>query len=236
MNRRAVGIRSAQTVLRVANPSLKIDGLWGPVSAATYSSAPTSVRAAAKSVLSLNGIDINTLPVGGPIVESAEVQSAIAKAAQVTGISSAVLTEIARTESGFNPLAVNGTSKGLFQNQLGAWENAAQYVALPPYAQAWMNPYDSALAAAGYMLYNQAELKRLRLTDTLTPAMLYLAHQQGAAGFLELWNASKGIETTHYVTPAHMLRNPPPDGEGPTTNKSQFYRRWIAVMNKRFGS
>lgn len=176
-----------------------------------------------------------------------DVQEAIANAARVTGVNSSVLLGFAKLESALNPEATNplnpsGTkgSRGLMQMQYASWSEAKQYlkskfkVDIGSYQSAWMNAKDNALAGAAYLLINSERLKSSGFMGPLTPAVFYMAHQQGAAGFIELWRLSQDRTVkTNYVKEDAMLKNPPPDGKGQTTSKKEFFLRWMAIAEKR---
>lgn len=162
------------------------------------------------------------------------VIAAIKSASARTGVDQNMMFAVAKIESGFNPSATNGSSRGLYQFQRAAWNSVAVLGNLPPYEEAWANPLDSALAFAYYLQANARELQRLGYSTPLTPEALYMAHQQGAAGFMELWKASKGLKSTNFVSVAHMLGNPPPDGQPATSDKATFFKRWMAVLHNDF--
>lgn len=107
-------------------------------------------------------------------VYSPEVNSAIQTAAQKHGVDANTLVQIARLESGGNPMAANASgAAGLFQLMPGV---ARQYGVT--------NVNDagqSADAAARLVKDNQAAL-RSALGREPTPGEIYLAHQQGADG------------------------------------------------------
>lgn len=232
----SAGVIAAQQVLRITAPGLRVDGMWGPKTTSVYRQSTPSVQMGAKDALAAHGLDVKTFVQDGG-ESGPEVLAAIRRAADETGESYAVLLTIAKTESSLNPKAINGSSRGLGQFQATGWAASATKVKLPPYDTSWSDPYYSALAIAGYLKINRGRLLAGHFSDPITPAVQYLAHQQGAAGVIELWNASRGIKsTTDYVSEAHMLRNPPPDGQPPTRDKAAFYTRWINVMNHRFSS
>jgi hypothetical protein len=176
-----------------------------------------------------------------------DVQEAIANASRVTGVNSSVILGFAKLESSLNPDATNpknpvGTkgSRGLMQMQYASWNEAKTYLKnkfntdIGSYVSAWMSPKDNALAGAAYLLINTERLKAYGYMGPLTPAVYYLAHQQGAGGFIELWRSSQDrVVKTSYVKDEAMLKNPPPDGQGPTTSKKDFFLRWMAIAEKR---
>jgi hypothetical protein len=184
-----------------------------------------------------------------------DVQSAIANAAMITGVNSSLLLGFAKLESNLNPSASNpdfekkpdfyskyprGGSRGLMQMQDAAWTESAALlkkrfgVIIGDFTTSWDDPTANALAGAAYLKINSERLVRYGYLGPLTPAILYLAHQQGAGGFIELWRISQGRKVvTNYVTPVAMKGNPPADGQGVTTDKKEFFLRWLAVAEKR---
>jgi len=171
-------------------------------------------------------VDANRPAVGA---SKSVVADAIRKASMETGVSEALLTKFVNIESRGNSRAANGRSRGLTQFQPAAWQHASTRRDLGPYATAVWDPYANAMAGAIYSQINEESLRRKGFTDPFTVGVLYLAHQQGADGFLELWKHSKGLPyRTKYVTEEKMRRNPPQDGKGVTLDKGEFARRWLA--------
>lgn len=167
--------------------------------------------------------------------------AAIAHAAVVSGVPASTLAVMASIESGGNPSAVNGSSRGLFQMQPASWAEASEWllkkgINIGSWADRVLDAESNAMAAAAYFQLNSSRLRSLGFTDPVTPAVLYVAHQQGAAGFMELWKTSKGMPVhTHWVTPEKMSGNKPQDGGPPTTDKKEFFTRWMAVAQRKFG-
>jgi len=163
----------------------------------------------------------------------AEIDEAIATAALGTGVPLNTLHGLVRIESNYRSNAENGSSRGLMQVQPAAWSDASKLVSLPPYSRGVWDPIANATAGAAYAKINEQRLKKSGFSDPITPAVLYLAHQQGAGGFMELWRAAKGLPSiSRYVTDRAMLGNPPPDGGVRTVDKAQFFNRWMAYAAK----
>lgn len=253
-------VRTAQAILREFDPTLQIDGRWGKFTNGVYANAPKSLQLRIDAVLAVSGLNANQLFTENQLMKrsgdigylnakaaaraerghvqaasAAEVERAIANASQQIGIPINVLKGFVHIESRGRSNAVNGSSRGLFQMQPAAWQDAKKIVpTLGDYNASWADPVQNALAGAAYIKVNQQVLTKLGYSGAITPAVLYLAHQQGAAGFTELYKISQGLNPrTNYVTTEKMLRNPPPDGRGPTTNKKEFYDRWMSIAERK---
>lgn len=219
---------------------LSADALWESHSQAkaSNSDAYQTSKAAARQYRA--GIVTQQLE-SGPAVSAARpnspaplevVYDAIRKAAAQTGEDESLLHKFMFVESRHRSNAVNGSSRGLGQVQPAAWKDASRIVALGPYASAVWDPYQNALATAAYVQINRKQLVRAGLPRVGVPE-LYLAHQQGAGGAIELWRAAQGLPArTKYVSASHLLGNPPPDGLGKTSDKGEFYRRWTTYVGK----
>jgi len=255
-------VRAAQNYLLRSTPTLIVDGRWGSFTNAAYERASGEDRVAVDAILSGYGFTAEQLIQTNRAMKEAKDQSyqrqkdfarqaraqspaatdmqkieaAITKAADTTGVPRAWLSGFAKIESGFNPNAVNGSSRGLMQVQPAAWADVQK---VDPSVGSYSNvldPEKNALVGARYMALNQDRLRKMGYTEPITPAVLYLAHQQGAAGFVELWKSAIGLPTlTRFVTAQKMQSNPPQDGRGSTTNKGEFYRRWLAVAERKVG-
>lgn len=255
--------RAAQGVLASARADLKVDGHWGSFTEGAFKAASPSIQRAVIAALGAYNVTPGQLkaafdqervsPARGDaekaraVIERGggdtrdEVNKAVAYASKVTAIPVNQLATVVQIESRGNPMAVNGKSKGLFQVQPGAWDESAEWlrkrgVDIGTWSSNVFKPEQNALAGAAYMKINMDRLKALGYTGPLTPAVLYLAHQQGAGGFVELWRANQGLGPVKkpLVTEEAMKGNPPQDGKGVTTDKAEFYRRWMAVAEKKF--
>lgn len=251
----------AQAILSTVRPGFLVDGHWGSFTQNAYSTAPVYTQKAIDASIASFDVSASELQMAfanekalgktGSVekaravarrstsVARPDVVAAIANAALKTGVNSSILMGMASIESNYNPDAVNGKSVGLLQMQPAAWDEARSWliqrgVDIGTWVNA-RNPTQNALAGAAYLLINLQRLKKLGYVGPVTPAVSYLAHQQGAVGFMELWRASAGLPATTkvYVSPEAMRRNPPPDGAGPVLSKGDFFRRWIAVATKK---
>lgn len=157
------------------------------------------------------------------------VDDAIRQAAVATGMPERLLRVLVHIESRGRSNAENGSSRGLMQMQPAAWVDSSRIVRLPPYHQGVWDPHLNVLAGAAYAKLNRNYLQRKGVANPEDPAKLYLAHQQGLGGFMELWQLANGIRPrTNYVTEEKMRRNPPQDRRGVTLDKKEFATRWLA--------
>lgn len=138
------------------------------------------------------------------------------------GLPDGYLNRTAYIESSFNPNANNGTSRGEFQFTKGT---QAQYGLQDPY-----DPQQSADAAARLAVDNAKYLKNGLGRDP-TGAELYLAHQQGAGGALNL--------LTHPNAPAtDIVGKQAVIGNGGNANMTagQFANLWLNKYNGAAGA
>jgi Transglycosylase SLT domain len=105
---------------------------------------------------------------------SARVQSAIAAAAQQTGLDPNFLTRVAQIESSGDPNAVTGSYRGLYQLGSDEWSKYGGGGNI-------YDPNDNALAGA-QKIKDEAAAFTAKYNRDPTPGELYLIHQQGAAG------------------------------------------------------
>jgi hypothetical protein len=231
----------SQYVLSLSDRDLQVDGIWGPKSARAFSGAPQITRDLVVTLLT--GIDADLLRVDPDVDQGAldmatknadEVAAALIRASRSTAIPLTWLVAFAKIESNFNPSATNGRSKGLFQMQSDAWNEASSVVPLGDYDTNWRDPFQNALAAAGYITLNLKELRRYGMDAFSEPRWIYMAHQQGAAGLNELVQLSYGKEvSTTFVTEKKMLGNTAP-GSSATTDRVKFYNNWMNHLANYF--
>lgn len=163
----------------------------------------------------------------------AKVARAIARASEEFSIPSSWLIAFAKIESNFNPVATNGSSRGLFQMQQAAWHDANEVAKLGDYMTYWDDPTENARAAAAYMNINMIRLAKRGINAYLEPRWLYLAHQQGVSGLSELIRVSEGSQSNGIVTREAMLRNPAP-GFSKTDDHKLFYENWMQHLYPYF--
>jgi len=242
----AAGSRAAQGAVSFFRPELIVDGKWGSFSDAAYEKLTESERRTVDSVTSSLGVTVKELSQFRKDQKEAaranvgksngSVDEAIKVAASESGVPESVLKAFAAIESNFNPNAANGSSRGLMQMQPAAWATAlAINPRLPGYDKVF-DPEANARAGAALIKANRISLGKYGIGDP-SPAMLYLAHQQGAAGFNELYRSWKGLPvSTSYVTERAMKGNPPQDGKGVTLDKKEFFDRWLKAAEKKMAA
>lgn len=238
---RAVGIavRVAQGILKVEEPNIVMDGVWGNLTQQAWrrSSLQGAILAAVKAIAPK--VDVPNLGKARMIGSmSAEVERAITYAAEQFGEPLAAMVSKAEIESNFNPRAENGSYAGLYQMSREAWSDARDEAArrgirIPAYEAGKFNPKWNALAGAAYRGVLRRQLTSHGYTGEIDDAVLYLAHQQGAAGFAKLYSVASGDDElvgSEVVTYARrMANNPPQDGRGVTTDPYEFVTRWLEV-------
>jgi hypothetical protein len=150
-----------------------------------------------------------------------DVTRVINSAAVNNGIDPKLLNTIAMIESSKNPDAGKGTSyQGLFQ----FGEDAAKQYGLTNR----LDPADNAEAAAKMMVNNAAILKKNNVPVNATT--LYLAHQQGPSGAIDIYNvATKGGSFSYDNTYRKMMQNIP-TGSG-ISNPGEFLAYWDARIS-----
>jgi hypothetical protein len=225
----------AQKLLSKLSP-LRSDGLLGPRTLSVLASAPVSVR---RLITTMIGVPL-TMP--QPLLHFSEVEmesadaiaDGILQAHAIMDVPINWLVGFASIESSFNSDAVNGSSRGLYQFQEAAWNDASrllaqQGVTLPPYRQGCFRARASALAAAAYIRLLEWRLSRMGVPVTIYN--LYLAHQQGAAGLAAIYRAARGMYSR--LNSRNMLRNPAPNTT-PTANPKLFYSNWLRYLRTVF--
>jgi hypothetical protein len=237
-----VGLRVAQALLAHLYKGVAVDGVLGPKTAFALLNAPEEIRELAISFISPKYLP--AMLKDGVSLEASEmldqqlltqVVRAIKRAADRMELPVKWLVAFAFIESRFNRLAINGSSKGLFQMQPAAWADARQLVVLPDFSTNWLDPYWNALAAAAYMRLNMRQLKAMGLDVSSEPRWLYMAHQQGAAGLISLVHHAQGLDCKLVVKAEAMRRNPAP-GTAPTTDALSFYNNWMSYLEPFFKS
>ena len=153
--------------------------------------------------------------------QAGNVPELIEQAAKAKGLDPAFMKTMAMIESGGNPKAYNPSSaSGVYQFITSTGKK---------YGLNKGNKFDPVAnidAGMRFTLDNIAALKKRGIDPT--PANLYLAHQQGAAGLAELLNATKGGAVSAGLR-ANMNANA---GKGRTAK--QFYDYWTNSVNQLY--
>lgn len=231
--------KAAQVVMSAERSDLVADGKWGKFTQAAYegvsgplqSKVDAAIQAVAPGVTAAQLARFRDKERAAAVLQQTApytpytdtVDEAIRLAAKESGIDVAVLRRFAYIESRYNPKAKNGSSRGLMQMQPAAWADASKYIILPPYKEAVWDALQNARAGAAYINNNRKVLTRLGYTGPWDVAHMYLAHQQGAGGLLNMWKAANGQPSK--ISVANMEKNPPQDKKGVTTDPVQFYNR-----------
>jgi hypothetical protein len=149
-----------------------------------------------------------------------DIQDAILNAATSYGIDPKLMMKMAVVESGMNPNAVSPTgAKGLYQFVSGTGASFG----LKTDAD-YFNPYSNAIAGAQYMKQNMVALQSKGIP--ISELSLYLAHQLGAGGSIEVWKAAMGKgELSEARMKAMALNNPGLDA-GQLKNPKLFISAW----------
>lgn len=187
---------------RAADPSVEVRGGDRGPGVATQSDGGTAENSRA------------AIPAGSGVVHDA-----IGKASARYGVSVSTMLRIAKIESGLNPNAKNNSSSagGLFQ-QID--DNAAQYGVANRF-----DPYQSADGAARFMRDNIAYLTK-KLNRAPTAGEVYLAHQQGGGGAVNLLaNADK--PAVDVIGRERLLKN----GGNVNMTAGQFAAMWTSKLD-----
>jgi hypothetical protein len=146
-----------------------------------------------------------------------EVQEALVLASKTHGIPLDLMTRVGIIESGLNPSASNPSgAKGLFQFMPATAKEFG-------IAGQELNPYANADAAARFMVKNKSFLERAGIPVNATT--MYLAHQQGPQGILNVWKAATGKGD---LSEGDLKRMGPNDpfGEGKARRAADFIAGW----------
>lgn len=195
-----VAVIIAQAALRKHDPSVKVDGILGPVTRAAFSKAPPAVQATVDQALADSTQYAGFAGMSASLGTAAEhtvltpmqLQQYIATAFQQSGSHvldpTQVLGFIQIEDGHLDPMAGRDTPyKGLMQMSSPAWAAASLHdTGLGPYSKNWPDPILNIRAGLAYADANAATLKRFGYTGPITPAVLYAAHNQGAGGFLNM--------------------------------------------------
>jgi len=245
---RSIAVRNIQKELNAQLPAdkqLVVDGLMGSKTYAAYQAASIATKARMDASLASAGLDVESARIGSQRAKafakqklqstaSPVVADAIRRAAAMHRVPTHVLATYAATESAFNHRAVNGSSRGLMQMQEAAWRDASAFdKGLGDYANNWDDPSLNARAAAAYQKVLMKQLRAKGYDGPISPANLYLAHQQGAGGYAQLYKLAKTGGKPSQKMIVAMTKNPPQDGLGVTTDPEEFLTRWLSVKDKK---
>lgn len=209
-------VRMAQAVLqKMISPGLIVDGRWGGFTQKVYSSAPVSVRLAVDGILALSGTNPQKLLEATRVAERSETRgdydSLIEKEASSAGVSSSIMRrmlEIENPRRDPNAVSKNGSSHGLFQIQKKTWEGVLRNNGLKE--PQWSSVYDPAANAKIACLLTKENIDLIRrygYTGEIDGRILYLVHQQGPTGAMEIYQRANGLPVKYKVIAGKRLED-----------------------------
>lgn len=235
-------IAALQGVLQSVNAYKgRVDGIVGPMTRKAIVADPEVAQKGADVI----GGDVLADLVASASAGDRDVIEKIKLAASEFNEDAVRFIAKAKIESNFDPNAVRGIFKGLFQMGPPAWEDASDIVdsmGLPPlgkYSENWSDALQNSRAAIAYQLALEAQVKSLGWRAPLSEAERYLAHQQGAYGLVRIKKAASG-QTLRPNDASAMLKamrsNVPQDGLGVTVDPREFLARWDSVFAERYAN
>ena len=176
----------------------------------------------ADSTLNINGSSNVFTKASNEDVNKAISLAANSEVGKQLGLDEATLHALAEIESGKRPTisSPSGTYKGLYQ--IGP-DVARQYGILGKE----FDPYSNSMAAVKYMYDNAKYLKKHGIP--ISGTSLYLAHQQGAFGFKEIYeSATKGTPLSNERIKLMLNNVPPNSGINNPVDYIKYYNYRIA--------
>lgn len=236
-------VKMAQAILAHGDPLIKVDGVWGPKTSLAYITAKPRVRSLVESGIDVvfPGATVSDMSVKVEAVPATiapkGVENIILSASREFGIGASALMALVAIESNFNPKAISasGNHFGLGQMSSVAWMEAQQYVnrkgmaPIGSFEKEKFNPYENIRATAAYIKVNSGYLRSKGYRGPITVDVLYLAHQQGAGGFMQVYRAAKQGAKVSAEVVHNMIANPPQDGKGAARHPQEFFERWASI-------
>lgn len=191
-------VEGAQRLLRQVDPSLAIDGFWGPKTQKAFEAASDSTRLAIRQMWGANG---KIAPNGDRWISAMDADEYVDRAVAALNMREYAdafkgflrLEARQRTVGGVTQFDVNsrnGSSTGLMQMQPGAWVDAQKVdSSLPGFGAGVYKPEVNIRAGVAYASRNISAIRRAN--RPVNEETLYLAHNQGAGFF----NATGSIVT-----------------------------------------
>lgn len=189
-----MAVRAAQTLLKIYDPSIKADGVWGRLSQGAFDKAPVSLKQVVAPVrayadeLKIKPITANK----GSWITRAEAMSIISDVSKQSGVPVDWLSFMLNMEpsirSGSRGLeydtrsvAPNGLYFGLMQIGAPAWTDARRiFPEIGNFEENKFDPRLNVLAAAGYARANLGYAKRMHgYEGKFSPEIVYAMHNQG---------------------------------------------------------
>jgi hypothetical protein len=179
--------------------------------------------------LDINGSATTRVGTSSEDVNKAIHLAAISNEGQALGLSEDTLHALAMIESSKNPLIDSPgehTYKGLYQ--IGP-DVARQY----GISGKEHDPYSNSMAAVKYMQDNAKILRKNGIP--ISGTSLYLAHQQGASGFTDIYNSAvKGTPMSDTRIKLMLNNVPPNSGITNPVDYIKYYNARIAAGGKAF--
>lgn len=219
-----------------------VDGIAGPMTRKAIRKEPDTARKIAEQVGGAAARVVEDALEAEPA--NADVIRIITEASQEFNVPVQTMIAKAKVESNLDPAAINQYGyAGLFQMGRSSWSDARDVVTrlgLPDIGPFDTNKLDARQNARAACAYRIALINQLARQGIVNPseAELYLAHQQGAAGYAVLRKAANGapIPDSDLSRVTQALRNnPPQDGKGVTYDPKSFIDRWEDVFTVRLG-
>lgn len=200
MSTKQEAVMAAQRQLLTEQPKLRVDGIWGPKTDATYVSAPSQVQTAVVKTVESFGFTLEAVrqkfALPGVWITHAEAVVLAQKASKAVGLRNTDYLEyLLRYEPAkrqgaagveYNALALspNGLYKGLFQVGAPAWTDATRVAAaagisLGNFEGNWQDPFKNAVAAAGFAIANIRYSRDKGYNGPFSNDVLYAMHNQG---------------------------------------------------------
>lgn len=209
-------VSMAQAILqRMTDSSLIVDGRWGGYTNRTYERATPAVRIAVDSVLAQAGTNNSALLSETRGVESATTGATyddiIESESRSAGVSPTIMKRILKIENPRrDPKAVsqNGSSHGLFQIQQKTWEGVLRNNGLSQ--PGWSERYDAAANTKIACLLtkeNAESVKQMGYSQPIDGRILYLVHQQGPAGAVEIYQRANKLPVSRSVIKGARLED-----------------------------
>lgn len=206
-------VKVAQAALKLADPSLVIDGWWGSFTQAVYARAPQNIRAAVdqllaganQSALMLQKAAVNAKAAAGAAgddwIPKDKAEAIAVRAAQKHGIDVNAFVGFLGLEPAkvvkagvvyYNTKSVHGSFKGLFQMGSAAWTDASKIDStIGSYATNAFDAVANSNAAAAFAKSNVKTARSQGYNGPITSNVLYTMHNQGIGGFLKAWKSGK---------------------------------------------
>lgn len=183
-------VSAAQLLLREHTPGLSVDGVWGPRTDRSYTTAPNTLQSRVELATAQLGFQVAQLRQNGEWI-SAQIADAMAiSAAKKHGVPASAMIYLLRHEPSkrmttqgleyrVDSRSPGGSYYGLFQMGAKAWQDAFEIdPSIGPFSN-WTDPIHNANAAAAFMKRNIGYARDKQYTGPFTDEVLYAMHNQG---------------------------------------------------------